>query len=252
MPLGGAGNAGTGGSAGSHAELTGGNAGTGSAGTGNLGGRGAAAGEPGDAGAPSAGEPGAAGAHEVRTKNGLPIGDCTEPTAEELAASGCPAVLEPGAPCTQIEATCRSEILTDDRTRSVQNYFTCQEDGHLGGGSGYVCGKTCNGSAGNDATLDISDCSSRPFTECDTTNVNYPYLAQDKADHELARIIQACGGPLIDIRVEVKVMNGCPYALSTISTVSASVVECLKATLSNVRWSCSEDLACVSWFMLFM
>src|SRR5689334_2238278 len=26
----------------------------------------------------------------IRTKDGVPIGDCTEPTAEELAAMGCP------------------------------------------------------------------------------------------------------------------------------------------------------------------
>jgi hypothetical protein len=75
-----------------------------------------------------------------------------------------------------------------------------------------------------------------------------PPLAQQKADHELERVILACSGSLpIDNRIDVKLMNGCPYALSTTPSLSSSIVDCLKGTLPKLRWACAEDLICVSW-----
>jgi hypothetical protein len=211
------------------------------------------AGGGGGAGATAAGETATGGAHEIPTKDGLPIGDCTEPTAGELAALGCPAVLEYMAPCTQVGAVCRSEIRTNEGHRSHQAYSRCQENGQLDVGVTRTCGFTCEGSAGNDATLDARDCGSRPARECDTSFVTYsaPPLAQEQADHELEKVLIACGARVIDNRIEVKLKNGCPYALSTTPTLSSSAVDCLKATLSDVRWSCAEDLACVSWAMFF-
>jgi hypothetical protein len=246
-----AGASGTGGSAGSVAG--GGNAGVGGAGTGSGSGHGGGAGVLGEAGVPSAGEAGSAGAHEIPTKDGLPIGDCTDPTPEELAASGCPPELEYMAPCTEIGAICRTEIRTD-ASQTSQGYLTCQENGQLNVGVLLTCGSTCDVSAGNDAMLDATDCSSRPVTECDTSEVTYgvPPLAQQRADRELAQVIQVCGGFPIDNRIQVKLLNGCPYALSTTPTLSASIVDCLKGTLSQVRWSCAEDLMCASWAMFFM
>jgi hypothetical protein len=145
-----AGASGTGGSAGSVAG--GGNAGVGGAGTGSGSGHGGGAGVLGEAGVPSAGEAGSAGAHEIPTKDGLPIGDCTDPTPEELAASGCPPELEYMAPCTEIGAICRTEIRTD-ASQTSQGYLTCQENGQLNVGVLLTCGSTCDVSAGNDAML---------------------------------------------------------------------------------------------------
>jgi hypothetical protein len=158
------------------------------------------------------------------------------------------------APCTEIGAICRTEIRTDGPRSSSQGYLTCQEDGRLNPGYLLTCGWTCELSAGNDIALDATDCSSRPIAECDTSDVTYgvPPLAQERADRELDRVIQGCGGFPIDNRIEVKVLNGCPYALSTTPTLSSSIVDCLKYRLSQVRWSCAEDLMCASWAQFFM
>jgi hypothetical protein len=36
------------------------------------------------------------------------------------------------------------------------------------------------------------------------------------------------------------------------ATLSSSIVDCLKGTLSQVRWSCAEDLMCASWAQFIM
>ena len=237
------------GAAGSNAGGSGGSAGS-AVGAGGSG-SGGVAGTLGGGGEPSAGEAGAAPTPEVRMKNGLPIGDCTESTQEELVAEGCPPSLpDPTAPCSEPNKACYYEIRTDDPSRSVQPVFSCSQ-GTWGVGMLLGCGTSCATSVGNDVPLEMRDCDERAAAECTTDDVVYavPPNAQTKLDHQLEKLVRECSGGNLpfDNTIQVKLTRGCPSSFSATASLDPDVADCLKQTLPTLRWSCGEVLVCGTW-----
>jgi hypothetical protein len=196
---------------------------------------------------------GAAGAEpepRVPTKNGVPIGDCKEPTPEELMAAGCPPV-EPvaGDACDLPEGTsCEYGIVTDYGL-SEQRLAICE-------GRAWsqifqsLCGATCQ-PLGPSRTLDTADCFARTAEPCKTTSLpdKLPMSAYGATLGQLDIIIVGgCDGPIAPVNeIELEFAGGCPSSVSAPSRTQAPALDCVVNALANVRWECAAPIPCVNW-----
>jgi hypothetical protein len=198
---------------------------------------------------------GDAGPHIIPTKDGAPIGDCTEPTAAEQAALGCP--IEQPVPESHCDApvgtTCRYAIQVAGGSSS-QNFFTCSpDDGSWGPGAQIPCGAGC-GMFGANTTELSTNCRGRPVTRCEAESETlfvYP-TAQQWLDDTFQREIVACGGGDIygnGIRLELN--DGCPRRLASDSALDQAFLQCLVARLNQRKWDCATDLVCANYGRFF-
>ena len=165
---------------------------------GSSGALGVAGGTSSDAGAGGQGGEGGA-AVGPPTKNGVPIGDCVDPTPAEQMAAGCP-VTQPNYndPCDTPSLSCRYAVDTNSVTMSSsQTYWVCDASAGWSGEGTQTCWDSCsapNASTGGGSqpfaiamTFRTGDCSTRPLTACDPGNRTYwsPPPAQLLADDSL-------------------------------------------------------------------
>jgi hypothetical protein len=201
-------------------------------------------------------------ARTIPTKNGVPIGDCVDPSASALAAAGCPTAQPPmmsacGAPAGTV---CRYEIQTEPGY-SQQAVFVCS-DKSWGPGVLNTCGQICQlGVAATSPPAQIVDlqggaCASRPVTECQgVPGTQYwapAQTAQTRLNEQLRAQIAVCYGSMQENSIQVQVIDGCPVRLTVQAVVDASVIECLTTGLATQRWSCAMDLVCAQYSMFYL
>jgi len=204
--------------------------------------------------AASAGAPGVGGAASdewtLPTKDGIPIGDCTEPSPSELMRDGCPVSQSNGVACAEAQegAVCQYAIVTDAEGMSAfQNYTVCLDGRWIPGGR--RCAETCHSSV-TDSTItrfDTSDCATRTELLCppsDATIVPQP-SAQDEMDHEIEELLRTCEmTQRVGVGAEIDFEDGCPSALVTSSSLDPSILACLMSGLSVARYVCAVPLPC--------
>lgn len=192
----------------------------------------------------------AGSAWTLPTKDGIPIGDCTEPSASELMRDGCPASESDGLACAlaQEGSECRYSLETQPAfTSAVQHYTVCLDGRWVPGAE--RCSDMCHSAAtGIDSVhFDISDCATRARLTCapgDPTIVPRP-TAQNLMDDELEALVESCAASKpFPSTSEIHFENGCPSELLTSSSPDQSVVECLVSKLTGVRYDCAVPLAC--------
>jgi hypothetical protein len=192
----------------------------------------------------------------LRTKSGVPVGDCVEPTA----AAGCPQTEpEQESPCDgHVGLRCPYPIMTSDGYAS-QDVVTCSRSDFstppgaiVWFGTRNICGRTCDLPPANTIALPTADCQSRAVVKCqlDLEGAGWSFSADNSAqnflDDELAAVVTACAKrQLTDQLIEVLVTNGCPTSL--LAAVDASVLACLKARLATVLWDCAIPLTCAQY-----
>jgi hypothetical protein len=197
-----------------------------------------------------AGEGGASdgGASDIiPLKNGIPIGDCRELSEAEQAELGCPAQKpEASSTCDAPEGkTCRYG-LSAENGYSKETVFRCR--GGSWTGTIEPCGSVCNLAGSNDISFDISECRSRPVTECPyESSDTLAWSAQSQLNEAFERALDACGGAN---HVEVEFHSGCPSRLSSGMPLSPERAACLSETLASARWRCARQLVCVGYSVL--
>jgi len=215
------------------------------------------------AGAPITSTAGSSGAAEeagaettLPTKNGIPVGDCTDPTPEERMSEGCPS-REPLSPmeyaCDAAHegVLCRYDVWTEPEFGNAgQDYVLC-DDGYWSAPLGQECSVTCHAAQTGIDTLmlDTSDCSSRRVLACDPIE-DYPIppSAQVLMDTELQTLLQGCAmSKPYGFGVEVDFSDGCPSELVTSVSLDPDIVTCLAAALVGARFQCAVPLPCATW-----
>ena len=231
--------AGVGTSAGATAAGAGGTgAGSGASGSGGMN-------NPETAGEGGASTGGAAGQGGFPTKDGVPIGDCRDFSAAELAAMNCPAEPPPdGSLCDDRSVDCPYPISVD-ATGSSQQDFLC---------AGYwlprnqVCGTVCSDLGASAVHLETADCAQRPVSVCSTLGWVAP-----TAQYMLSGAINELIGPCFTVpsdsypTFELEFSAGCPSAFSVQGTIESSELACATDKLRTVRWDCATELPCISY-----
>jgi hypothetical protein len=193
------------------------------------------------------GTPDDGAADVIPLKNGIPIGDCRELSAAEQTELGCPA--QPPVASSSCDApggtTCRYDISAENG-HSQQTVFHCYNDS-WGAGALDSCGHVCQLAGDNDISFDISDCRSRPVTECpyETPDIAPP-TAQDQLNQAVKRSLETCGGN----DFEIEFHSGCPTRLSSSMPLSPDIATCLSERLARVRWRCARSLLCTGYPVL--
>jgi hypothetical protein len=219
-------------------------------------------------GAPSADAAGAAGNSglsgyapvddpSIPTKGGVPVGDCTEPTAEQLTALGCP-VSEPAfqSSCdAPASALCRYSITVTPGFSSQLVYGCEQQLGSTTTTTAWTavrttCGESCRATATNIIDVSGATCAERSVVSClaQLSNMGDFFAAsptkQELLNSELSLLVSTCAGGVNDNEVEVHLEGGCPVQISSEKPFSPEVVACFKTRLETLRWDCAEDLVC--------
>jgi hypothetical protein len=203
----------------------------------------------------------------IPTKDGVPIGDCVEPTPAELAALGCPATaFQQGSSCDRAAALrCRFAISARNGYAS-QDVLQCAASNSPTSpgamewlGARVTCGRTCQLPATNAIALVTADCEGRAVVSCrgDLEAQGQVFsaesTAQDLLDAELAAAVFACAkGGVFNQFVEVSVANGCPRTLAVPTGFDPALAACVKARLESARWDCAVPLACGAYQRIFI
>jgi hypothetical protein len=182
--------------------------------------------------------------------DGVPVGDCVDPTPAELASLGCPATNPDAlATCDAPASTiCRYPIQVASG-RSTQVIISCSRQDPASptwAGVTATCGESCGSPAVNIIQLGGAACVERPVTACDQP-VGFPMPAQDRLDGMLAGQLAPCvGGESGDYRVEVQFEGGCPTQVSFDDShgLPPTLAACLEAQLETVHWDCATHLLC--------
>ena len=175
----------------------------------------------------------------IPRKNGVPIGDCVDPSREELTSLSCP--LDPpqdSEPCSDFGKVCRYAIDTFP-TASTRATFQCTEQNRNWERSVDTCGYACDFGLGNVVELNHVDCAGRPLTGCEMAAT-----AQDGLDKALSSFLSVCSALLVPLRFQVQTIDGCPARLSSSQPFSPSQLECLVGGLSRLRFQCALLLEC--------
>jgi hypothetical protein len=191
----------------------------------------------------------------IPTKGGIPIGDCKEPTAQSLAAQGCPATQpQPMQACSadQDGKECRYEIRIES-TLTSQLVFTCNaSEGNWGPGSTEFCGETCGTRDEHAIEFDTEDCTERSAAVCDDgkgTQYAFAPSAYTLTGAMLQSALGACMTDRPGNLIEMAFVNGCPARMTSHMELDAAAVTCLKQRLARARWKCATTLPCInrSW-----
>lgn len=175
----------------------------------------------------------------------MPIGDCLEPSRAEQLALGCPTTAPTdGTACAMVDQVCRYAI-TVDENQSRQQVLWCLQGTWLANGD--ACGMVCSSVGSSMVEFDVTGCAERTPTRCDAAaGHGYPPSAKINADRMLSRIFEGCGGPQ-DVIIRLSFENGCPQLLTTTTTVTVAMRDCLVQALSAVRWECAQQLPCAGY-----
>jgi hypothetical protein len=188
------------------------------------------------------------------TKAGVPVGDCPDPTPDELAAAGCPTTEPiPESSCDVVDRVCRYPIKSDGSS-ATQDVFVCwpgyppQPPLTWGPGGRVVCGQSCGEVAPGAIVFDVGDCKKRPLTAClDATQPASPFdTNQSTLDGLLGAVVAACGDPAYNNLLTLHVANGCPSSFSTEKPLASDVAACVAKRLRSLRWDCAIGLVCAT------
>ena len=204
----------------------------------------------------------------IPTKDGVPIGDCTEPTPAELAALGCPATeFQQGASCDRPAAlrcrfaiSARNGYASQDVLQCAPSNSPTSPGAMVWLGARVTCGRTCHLPAANAIALAAAGCEGRPVASCRGDleaalgqAFSAESTAQDLLDAELAAVVVACAkGGVFNQLIEVTVANGCPRTLAVPTDFDPALAACVKARLEGARWDCAVPLACGSYQRIFI
>jgi hypothetical protein len=185
----------------------------------------------------------------IPTKDGIPIGDCHEPTADQLTALGCPiSKPAPMSACTApVGTVCRYDIDTSLGSSAHQDVFACNSEGNWGAGSSALCGQKCSYSGSTVIDLDSTNCSSRAITRCiDAMNRQYAYppSAQSLLNDYVLEALNTCMAGSFLGYVTLNVESGCATRLTTDRSFSTEVVSCLKQRFESIRLDCAMQVLC--------
>ncbi|HET7538789.1 MAG TPA: hypothetical protein VFK05_02925 [Polyangiaceae bacterium] len=204
--------------------------------------------------APLAGSSGAGGGHpNVPRLNGVPIGDCREPTDDERTALGCPrSPPSERAACDLAPGiTCAYSLSTDQDT-AYQDLYLCASDlGRQWWRLRERCGALCVDGGPHVLELDAADCTSRPPDSCELPGTSFSYAPSGDTllSYILADVIESCSPGAIDFSVTLELAHGCATRLSTTYEFSPAELACLREKLESVRYTCGELLPCTDYAM---
>jgi hypothetical protein len=198
----------------------------------------------------------------IPTKDGVPIGDCVEPSPAELAALGCPTTEPQQASSCNLpaELRCRFAISTrngyasQDVLQCAPSNFPTSSVAMEWFGARVTCGRTCGLPASNAIALVAADCEGRAVVSCrgDLKAGGLVFTAESTAqnllDAELEAVVFACAkGTVYNELIEISVANGCPRTLALPAGFDPALAACMKARLERTRWDCAVPLACGSY-----
>lgn len=184
----------------------------------------------------------------IPRKNGLPIGDCHDPTPADQAWAHCPVEQpEPGSACSVPDAVCHYAIQTDGSS-SFQPVFHCL-GGNWGVGRMARCGSSC-GAAGGRAVGIAGECSARAESTCERIDPQ-PILpltdqtAQELLDDIVQQTINPClTGPFVENAFEVGFRDGCAVSWGALTAPDAETQACITRAFAAHHFSCAESLEC--------
>jgi hypothetical protein len=183
----------------------------------------------------------------VETVDGVPLGDCHVPSADEQTQAGCP--LEPPVdydPCNPAGIACLYDVSAQDspfEQYSLQTHFYCDDNEW----SMYqtICGRACKGRF--EYALDFpADCANREQIDCEersTTTYSDP-SAQAYLDEIIAAIMTECGGVLYYQYAQFEFIDGCPSHATFDHEQTPEVLACLSEKLGNAKLDCAVNLTC--------
>jgi hypothetical protein len=210
----------------------------------------------GSAGAPFGGAGGAGSSGDVPRLNGVPIGDCREPTDEERTALGCPeSPPEDGASCDLTRGVTCAYSLSTDHSGSYQDLYLCSNDEErhwwlLQEG----CGQLCTDGGPHALELDASDCASRPPDDCPLEGTVFAYApsGSTRLSYTLSDLVKACTPAVANFSVALELAHGCPTRFTTNYEFSSGALDCIRETLESRRYTCGELLPCVDYSEYFL
>jgi len=198
------------------------------------------------------GAAGAPDAPEPMLIDGVPIGDCREPTSE-TREPGCPA--QPPQPQAACEApnglkACAYEIEVADG-RASQMIYTCHPDQLIWGSGQVPCGLACQPPAEHVVGLTTS-CSDAPVTTCRDPDQLFAFeTAQQWLDSAFEKVLHRCVGDPIGVLYQLELAGGCPVRISSNMAFTANQLACLVPAL-GVRWDCAANLSCSRFLQILL
>jgi hypothetical protein len=184
----------------------------------------------------------------VETVDGVPLGDCTVPTAEEQMAAGCPAEAPAEySACNPSQVACVYDVSVSDPTfgyqYSQQAYFYC--DNFEWYKSQNLCGNACLGRF--EYALDFpSNCADREQINCeerDTVSYSIPPSSQTYLDDVIAAMVVECGGDL-NYYMQFEFIDGCATHVTFEREQTPELLDCLSETLGTLKLDCAVNLTC--------
>ena|SRR6188768_691061 len=204
---------------------------------------------PGDAPTVPGGEP------EVPLLNGIPIGDCREPTADEHAALGCPqSPPTEGAPCDFARGASCAYSLSTDRGDASQNLYFCSNDAERQWSlTQEQCGYVCTDRGPKVLEFDVADCATREEDNCQDAGVVYAYTPSGsrRMSDLLSQAIRHCAPADLNLSVSLDLVRGCVKSFSTTHEFSQAALACLRERFESLRYACAEKVPCVSYNAFF-
>jgi hypothetical protein len=180
---------------------------------------------------------------DVETVDGIPLGDCREPTADELSEQGCPAAAPEGyAACTQSNLSC-SYGTSSSAGYALQDNFYCYNS--QWSKSQTVCGYGCQGRFEYEIDF-TADCADRELIDCvERSNTTYSNpSSQSYLDEVVGLIVMECGGELTYRYMQFEFIDGCPTHATFDHEQTPEFLECLSEALGNAKLSCAINLTC--------
>jgi hypothetical protein len=182
--------------------------------------------------------------------DGVPIGDCREPTDDERTALGCPvSPPEAGTSCDLAPGVTCGYSLSTNRGSSYQELYLCSNDEERQWWTlAQSCGEVCTDGGPYALELDASDCASRPMASCELEGAVFAYAPSGATllKYTLSDVISACAH--IDIfSAALELTQGCPTRFTTNYEFSPEALACIRETFENKRYACGELLPCVDY-----
>jgi len=203
-------------------------------------------------GSPNGGSSGASGdggdERDIPRLDGVPIGDCREPSDAERTTLGCPAAPpQEGASCNLARGVTCAYSLSTNQGSAYQDLYMCSNDVNRQWWSLQErCGELCTDGGPHVVELDVTDCTSRPADTCELEGAVFAYApsANTLLSFTLGNVIDDCAPGTVNFSATLELERGCPTRFSTNYAFSPEALACIQAQLGRARYACGERLPC--------
>lgn len=224
-------------------------------GAGGAGSAGAGAGSAGMSGAGAGGLAAGGSAEQAPLLiDGVPVGDCREPTSA-TRLPGCPE--RPPGEGFACEAPngvkqCPYDIEVREG-EAWQRVFVCHPEQLTWSSSQFQCGVVCPDLAPHVLELE-RNCEGRTITKCANPDIVYAFeTAQQLLDSALERALRSCWGDMsYGTRFRIEVEQGCATRFESAVALPPAVASCVTGRLNGLRWDCASNLRCGRYYVAIL